>query len=121
MANVHAVLALALASAALAPRPAPAQVVVQPKEIDDLLANPGNNKSAPLPESARPEIERSLRKLGYRLVLRSLRHPASVAPATKQPALRLAIEGRGEGRVVSARPDRGEVTGVNGHCPRRVP
>jgi hypothetical protein len=35
-----------------------------------------NNKSAPLPEAAnvRPEIERFLKRLGYRLVLRELRH-----------------------------------------------
>lgn len=36
-----------------------------------------NNKSAPLPngKDVRPEIERFLRRLGYRLVLRSLEHP----------------------------------------------
>ncbi|MBN1815858.1 MAG: DUF4832 domain-containing protein [Sedimentisphaerales bacterium] len=36
-----------------------------------------NNKSAPLPEgdNIRSEIERFLRRLGYRLVLRELRHP----------------------------------------------
>jgi hypothetical protein len=36
-----------------------------------------NNKSAPLPEGAnvRPEIERFLRRLGYRLVLKELTHP----------------------------------------------
>jgi hypothetical protein len=33
-----------------------------------------NNKSAPLPEGARPEVERFLRKLGYRLVIRSVEH-----------------------------------------------
>jgi len=39
-----------------------------------------NNKSAPLPpgENVRPEIERFLRRLGYRLVLKELRHPAEV-------------------------------------------
>ncbi len=39
-----------------------------------------NNKSAPLPdrEDVRPEIERFLRRLGYRFVLRELRHPARV-------------------------------------------
>jgi hypothetical protein len=39
-----------------------------------------NNKSAPLPDDAtvRPEVERFLRRLGYRLVLRELRHPAEV-------------------------------------------
>jgi len=36
-----------------------------------------NNKSAPLPEgeNVRPEIERFLRRLGYRLVLREFSHP----------------------------------------------
>ena len=39
-----------------------------------------NNKSAPLPQGpeVRPELERFLRRLGYRLVLKQLRHPASV-------------------------------------------
>jgi len=39
-----------------------------------------NNKSAPLPEgeNVRREIERFLRRLGYRLVLRELRHPEHV-------------------------------------------
>jgi len=38
-----------------------------------------NNKSAPLPEGGevRAEIERFLRRLGYRLVLRELAHPAA--------------------------------------------
>ena len=37
-----------------------------------------NNKSAPLPErdDVRPELERFLRRLGYRLVLKELKHPA---------------------------------------------
>ena len=37
-----------------------------------------NNKSAPLPEGehVRAEIERFLRRLGYRLVLRELKHPS---------------------------------------------
>jgi len=40
-----------------------------------------NNKSAPLPEGpeVRAEIERFVRRLGYRLVLRELRHPATLA------------------------------------------
>ncbi len=37
-----------------------------------------NNKSAPLPEGTRGQVEQFLRKLGYRFVLRSLKHPASV-------------------------------------------
>jgi hypothetical protein len=41
-----------------------------------------NNKSAPLPDhqDVRPETERFLRRLGYRLVLKELKHPASVPP-----------------------------------------
>jgi Domain of unknown function (DUF4832) len=39
-----------------------------------------NNKSAPLPEgkNTRPEVERFLRRLGYRLVLKKLQHPKRV-------------------------------------------
>jgi len=39
-----------------------------------------NNKSAPLPQgqNVRPEIERFLRRLGYRFVLNELKHPAQV-------------------------------------------
>ncbi|MEK7474615.1 MAG: DUF4832 domain-containing protein [Candidatus Coatesbacteria bacterium] len=33
-----------------------------------------NNKSAPIPEGTRPEVERAIRKLGYRLVLRRIGH-----------------------------------------------
>jgi hypothetical protein len=42
-----------------------------------------NNKSAPLPEgeNIRPEVERFLRRLGYRLVLKELRHPSEAGPA----------------------------------------
>lgn len=38
-----------------------------------------NNKSAPIPEGTRGEVERFLRRLGYRLVLRKLEHPRSAA------------------------------------------
>jgi len=40
-----------------------------------------NNKSAPLPQgdNVRPEIERFLRRLGYRLVLKELKHPAQAS------------------------------------------
>jgi hypothetical protein len=38
-----------------------------------------NNKSAPLPDGTRKDVERFLKKLGYRLVLRSLEHPPAVA------------------------------------------
>lgn len=46
-----------------------------------------NNKSAPLPgdPQVRPELERFLRRLGYRLVLRQLRHPAQVGPGAELP------------------------------------
>ena len=39
-----------------------------------------NNKSAPIPEGTRGEIEHFLRRLGYRLVLRSLDHAPSAKP-----------------------------------------
>ena len=44
-----------------------------------------NNKSAPLPEgeNIRPEIERFLRRLGYRLVLKELKHPSTARPGDK--------------------------------------
>jgi hypothetical protein len=46
-----------------------------------------NNKSAPLPEgeNIRPELERFLRRLGYRLVLKELQHPTSGRPGEKLP------------------------------------
>ncbi|MBI2949372.1 MAG: DUF4832 domain-containing protein [Verrucomicrobia bacterium] len=37
-----------------------------------------NNKSAPIPEGTRGKIEKFLRRLGYRLVVRTLEHPAFV-------------------------------------------
>ncbi|MBN1421541.1 MAG: sulfatase-like hydrolase/transferase [Planctomycetes bacterium] len=37
-----------------------------------------NNKSAPIPDGTRPEVERCLRRLGYRLVLRSLEYDRTV-------------------------------------------
>jgi Domain of unknown function (DUF4832) len=50
-----------------------------------------NNKSAPLPEEAnvRAEVERFLRRLGYRLVLKELTHPAQ---ARAGGALELAMK-----------------------------
>ena len=44
-----------------------------------------NNKSAPLPEhkDVRAELERFLRRLGYRLVLTELKHPGEVAAGGK--------------------------------------
>jgi hypothetical protein len=44
-----------------------------------------NNKSAPIPEEARPEVERFLRRIGYRLVLRRLEHPATIAAGQVLP------------------------------------
>mgnify|MGYP000271244266 CR=1 FL=1 len=50
-----------------------------------------NNKSKPLPEGAqyRQEVERFLRRLGYRFVLRSLRHPVQV---TREEPFELSME-----------------------------
>jgi hypothetical protein len=39
-----------------------------------------NNKSAPIPEGTRGEVERLLRRLGYRLVIRNLVHAAKARP-----------------------------------------
>jgi hypothetical protein len=38
-----------------------------------------NNKSAPIPDGTRPDIERFLRRLGYRLVIRSVAHEAKAS------------------------------------------
>lgn len=55
-----------------------------------------NNKSAPLPEGdhVRPEIERFLRRLGYRLVLKELIHPA-VSAAGQQLSLTMRWQNQG--------------------------
>jgi len=45
----------------------------------DLHASYMNNKSAPIPDGSRPDVERFLRRLGYRLVLREMSHPPSAA------------------------------------------
>jgi hypothetical protein len=48
-----------------------------------------NNKSAPIPEGTRGEVERLLRRMGYRLVLRQAEHPRQVnAGRTLPVALR---------------------------------
>ncbi len=39
-----------------------------------------NNKSAPIPAGTRAEVERFLRRLGYRLVVRSVEHTKSAVP-----------------------------------------
>ena len=64
-----------------------------------------NNKSAPLPqgENVRPEIERFLRRLGYRLVLKRLSHPATARPGEK---LALAMEWQNTGSAPCYRPYR---------------
>jgi len=64
-----------------------------------------NNKSAPLPEGddVRPELERFLRRLGYRLVLSEVRYPASVGPSGK---LDLAMKWRNCGSAPCYRPYR---------------
>lgn len=48
--------------------------------LDTYHASFINNKSAPIPDGARPEVDRLLRRLGYRLVLRHLEHPAAAVP-----------------------------------------
>jgi len=55
-----------------------------------------NNKSAPLPTApgVREEIERFLRRLGYRLVLRKLAHPARV-PAGSKFTIRMVWQNTG--------------------------
>ena len=64
-----------------------------------------NNKSAPLPEdeNVRQEIERFVRRLGYRLVLRELKHPARVRP--KEPVV-LATKWQNVGSAPCYRPYR---------------
>jgi hypothetical protein len=44
-----------------------------------------NNKSAPIPEETRGEVEGLLRKIGYRLVLRQLEHNKSATPGSSLP------------------------------------
>jgi len=64
-----------------------------------------NNKSAPLPEGqdVRQEIERFLRRLGYRLVLRELKHPRRAQPGD---ALALAMKWQNVGSAPCYRPYR---------------
>lgn len=42
-----------------------------------------NNKSAPVPKGQRPEVERLLRRLGYRLVLKKIEYSDPVRPGGK--------------------------------------
>jgi hypothetical protein len=64
-----------------------------------------NNKSAPLPEgeNIRPEVERFLRRLGYRLVLKELKHPSQAWPGEKFP---LAMKWQNTGSAPCYKPYR---------------
>ena len=64
-----------------------------------------NNKSAPMPpgEDVRAETERFLRRLGYRLVLKELKHPASVKAGGN---LELAMKWQNTGSAPCYRPYR---------------
>jgi hypothetical protein len=64
-----------------------------------------NNKSAPLPpdELVRAEVERFLRRLGYRLVLTELRHPGRVSAGG---TLSLAMQWQNAGSAPCYRPYR---------------
>jgi hypothetical protein len=64
-----------------------------------------NNKSAPLPqgEHVREEVERFLRRLGYRLVLKELRHPKQTKPGE---TLKLAMKWQNFGSAPCYRPYR---------------
>ena len=64
-----------------------------------------NNKSAPLPEGedVRPEVERFLRRLGYRLVLKEIRHPSEARPGAEMP---LAMKWQNTGSAPCYRPYR---------------
>ena len=53
-----------------------------------------NNKSAPIPDGTRTEIERFLRRIGYRLVIRSVEHAATVR-AGSQTVVDIAWENVG--------------------------
>ena len=64
-----------------------------------------NNKSAPLPqgEQVREEVERFLRRLGYRLVLKELRHPKQANPGE---TFKLAMKWQNTGSAPCYRPYR---------------
>jgi hypothetical protein len=64
-----------------------------------------NNKSAPLPEgeNIRPEVERFLRRLGYRLVLKELKHPNQAEPGQ---VMKLSMKWQNTGSAPSYRPYR---------------
>ena len=64
-----------------------------------------NNKSAPLPNGAnvRAEVERFLRRLGYRLVLKELKHPVSIKAGDK---MEIAMKWQNTGSTPCYRPYR---------------
>lgn len=64
-----------------------------------------NNKSAPLPEGEdiRPEVERFLRRLGYRLVLKELSHPSTAQPGGK---IQLSMKWQNVGSAPCYKPHR---------------
>ena len=64
-----------------------------------------NNKSAPLPPGpeVRPELERFLRRLGYRLVLKELKHAANVKTGDK---LEIAMKWQNTGSAPCYKPYR---------------
>jgi len=75
-----------------------------------------NNKSAPLPEgeNIRPEIERFLRRLGYRFVLKEMKHPQRAAAGG---ALAIATKWQNVGSAPCYRPYRVayKLTNAQGH------
>jgi hypothetical protein len=64
-----------------------------------------NNKSASLPEgeNVRPEVERFLRRLGYRLVLKELSHPPTTQPGNE---IQLAMKWQNMGSAPCYKPYR---------------
>jgi len=60
----------------------------------DLHVSYENNKSAPLPEGTRDEVERFIRKMGYRLVPRTITHSANV-PIGRPVSVSIAWENVG--------------------------
>jgi len=99
----------------------------------DLHASYLNNKSAPLPEGTRGEVERFLRKLGYRLVLREARLPreaaagsalevhllfenVGVAPPCRDYRVALRLRARTAGRSAAS----AEGTSIEGWKPGKV-
>jgi hypothetical protein len=77
-----------------------------------------NNKSAPLPEgeNVRPEIERFLRRLGYRFVLKEAKYPKQVAPG--EHSLAIETKWQNVGSAPCYRPYRVayRVADQNGHA-----